>query len=147
VTCRLKSDGGSSVVRPRSLRECKGHPMLMLSSIGHCHGWEPITNSGHKNSPSVWIENDHPDPGGYHPSSRRDYIPRVCNLQSARPLLGISEHPSIPRFLSISLIQSSRGISHPAQEEKELLFQRVGYDPEKGTGRRAGPISPSFESY
>jgi hypothetical protein len=62
------------------------------------------------------------------------------------PLLGISEHPSIPYLLFISLIRSSRGISHHAQEEKEFLFQRPVYTWKKEQANVRVPYLPPLKA-
>ena len=52
-------------------------------------------------------------------------------------LLGISDLPSIPRFLPIPLIRPPRGISHHAQG-KRILIPEGGHDPEDQQGRGYG---------
>jgi len=97
-------------------------------------------------TPSVEAQNDHPDPGGYHLSSRRDCVPRRASLLIARPLLGMSDHPSIPRFLSIPPANPSRGVSHPAQG-KRILIPGVGHTWICERQGREDSLFPTHECY
>jgi hypothetical protein len=80
-------------------------------------------------TPSVCAENDHPRHGWLSPSSGRSYVPRRAFLLIQGPLLGISDHVSVPSFLPISPTNPLRDISHPAQGLR-ILSRQAHHDPQ-----------------
>jgi hypothetical protein len=92
-------------------------------------------------TPSVCAENDHPDPGGHHPSSWRNHVSRRAFLLVPGALLGVSGGHPLPSFSAHFLDTTFKRCFSPC-EGIRILMPEAGVGP--GKRNRGWVWVPSF---